>query len=160
VSAVASLAPSQPSRHTSIRDQKTPSFGAPTPPAASASATGFPIGSWTQAAPRSIAPGPSGSLPVRPPVPPRASCTTAAAPAHPAGSPAGSPATPARTTISLTGAPPPPARSSEADPAAEDLLHHLVGAAADRAEPRVAQRALDPVLAHVAVPTVDLQALV
>ena len=49
---------------------------------------------------------------------------------------------------------------SEAEPAAEDLLHDLVGAAADRAEPGVAERPLDPVLAHVAVAAEDLDDLV
>ena len=51
-------------------------------------------------------------------------------------------------------------RVLEPELAAEDLLHDLVGAAADRAEAGVADGALDPVLAHVAVAAVDLQALV
>ena len=54
----------------------------------------------------------------------------------------------------------PPAVTLQAQSAAEDLLHDLVGAAADRAEAGVAQRALDPVLAHVAVAAEDLHALV
>jgi hypothetical protein len=45
------------------------------------------------------------------------------------------------------------------DLAPEDLLHHLVGPAADRAEARVAKRALDPVFPHVPVAAMDLHAL-
>src|SRR6266511_5803141 len=43
---------------------------------------------------------------------------------------------------------------------AEDLLHHLVRAPADRAQAGVADGALDAVLPHVAVAAVDLKALV
>ena len=51
-------------------------------------------------------------------------------------------------------------RRSEPQLLAQDLLHDLVGAAADGAEAGIADGALDAVLAHVAVAPVDLQALV
>src|SRR4051812_21905431 len=47
---------------------------------------------------------------------------------------------------------------SERQDLGEDLAHDLVGAAADRAQPRVAGHALDLVLLHVAGAAVDLQA--
>src|SRR5205807_10168699 len=50
--------------------------------------------------------------------------------------------------------------TSQPQRAAEDLLHDLVGSAPDRPEPRVARRPLDPVLGHIAVAAVDLQARV
>src|SRR3954469_11172504 len=50
--------------------------------------------------------------------------------------------------------------SLEAQLFAQDLLHDLVGAAAHGTEASVADRSLDPVLAHVAVAAVDLQAVV
>ena len=42
----------------------------------------------------------------------------------------------------------------------QDLLHHLVGAAADRAQAGVAHRSLDLVLLHVAGAAVDLEGVV
>src|ERR671934_2909015 len=64
----------------------------------------------------------------------------------------------------LLSRPPPAAAVRAADPSlqphrlAEALLHDLVGAAADRAQARVARHALDLVLAHVAGAAVELQA--
>src|SRR5947209_20625944 len=46
----------------------------------------------------------------------------------------------------------------QAERAPEDLLHDLVGAAADRPEPRVSRRPLDAVLGHVSGAAVDLEA--
>src|SRR4051794_1494286 len=48
--------------------------------------------------------------------------------------------------------------SSETEGLAQDLLHDLVGPAADRAQARVARHALDLVLLHVAGAAMDLQA--
>src|SRR4051794_37129885 len=49
-------------------------------------------------------------------------------------------------------------RSLQPEHFAQDLVHDLVGSAADRAQSGVAGHALDLVLLHVARATVDLQA--
>ena len=89
----------QPSAQTAIGAPNAPSLLVCTPAATSASVTGFPIGSWTQAPPRSTFPGPSGTVWIRPPRRSRASATTTSAPAPSAASAATRPAMPAPTTM-------------------------------------------------------------
>ena len=95
---VAPMASTQPSAQTAIGAPNAPSLLHCTPAATSASVTGFPIGSWTQAPPRSTFPGPSGTVWIRPPRRSRASATTTSAPAQRAASAAARPAIPAPTT--------------------------------------------------------------
>src|SRR6185312_3831740 len=52
------------------------------------------------------------------------------------------------------------ATRSEAVRAADHLEHDLVAAGPDPVQPQIAPGTLDPVLLHVAVPAVDLDALV